>query len=183
MKSKNKQKRVISFSKSLRERIGHHIYGDRWANTIKYKLKEVNFLIDLFILLSANMHSVMNYLYAKKVSSVKNEYKSFEQLSLTKNDALRNEVLQYALLNGLQSIKDDSGTNIDVQIIDLSKVDISKSFLKEKSNSNAVLIVMDYAFGEQAYECMDELLKHLRQMEVRINSTYSQFLLWVKPVF
>jgi hypothetical protein len=48
-------------------------------------------------------------------------------------------------------IKDQSGTNIDVQLFDLSKY--------SKTDSKDVIIVMDYAFGEQAYETMDELLK------------------------
>ena len=47
-------------------------------------------------------------------------------------------------------LKDESGTNIDVQIFDLSKLDKGKE---------EVIIVMDYAFGEQAYETIDELLK------------------------
>lgn len=161
----NKQKRVISFSKSLRERIGHHIYGDKWANTIKFKLKETGLFGKPIHIISANMHSVMNYLYAKKICSNKNEYKSFEHLSLAKNEALRNKVLEYAQLNGLHMLKDDSGTNIDVQIIDLSKVDIPNSFMGVNQSSNDVLIVMDYAFGEQAYECMDELLKPFKADE------------------
>ena len=60
-------------------------------------------------------------------------------------------------------LKDESGTNIDVQIFDTQKIDFSKIDLKinKKPNlkDNPVIIVMDYAFGEQAYETIDELLK------------------------
>ena len=57
-------------------------------------------------------------------------------------------------------IKDSSGTNIDVQIFDSSKIDFSHTEInRETSTSDPVVIVMDYAFGEQAYETIDELLK------------------------
>jgi hypothetical protein len=59
-------------------------------------------------------------------------------------------------------IDDKSGTNIDVQVIDTAKVDFKYNSTltspKEAENS-PVIIVMDYAFGEQAYETIDELLK------------------------
>ena len=62
-------KRAITFSPMLRERLGHHIHGERWANRIKETLKE-NGLMDRPIhIISANMHSVMNSLFAKKALS------------------------------------------------------------------------------------------------------------------
>ena len=66
-----------------------------------------------------------------------------------------------ASTKGLTFIKDDSGTNIDVQIIDTEKIDFNKTNYKisNSENEKPVIIVMDYAFGEQAYETMDELLK------------------------
>ena len=66
-----------------------------------------------------------------------------------------------ASLNGLVYIKDTSGTNINVQVIDTAKInfDVLSFPKKEKGEDNPVIIVMDYAFGEQAYETMDELLK------------------------
>src|SRR5690606_34663922 len=59
---------------------------------------------------------------------------------------------------------DTSGTNIDVQIFDTAKIDFKKSTfpnaqLPENDDEKPVIIVMDYAFGEQAYETIDELLK------------------------
>ena len=63
------------------------------------------------------------------------------------------------------SVLDQSGTNIDVQIFDTAKIDFSKTaFSKAKlDNQKPVLIVMDYAFGEQAYETIDELLKPYKE--------------------
>ena len=47
------------FSSILRQRIGHHIIGENWANTIK--TLEDNKLLDRPIhIISANMHSVSN---------------------------------------------------------------------------------------------------------------------------
>jgi len=163
---KSNQKRTITFSPVLRERIGHHIYGDVWATTIKKALFDNNLIERPVHIISANMHSVMNSIYAPMV--LKNEAKKlkgislFEMLSEKENESLRKEVKNFAAKNGLIYVKDSSGTNINVQIIDTDKIDLSKTNYRiENSNGEVkpVLIVMDYAFGEQAYETMDELLK------------------------
>ena len=62
---------------------------------------------------------------------------------------------------GVIYVKDSSGTNINVQIIDTHKInfDVSPFIRRNSLEENSVIIVMDYAFGEQAYETMDELLK------------------------
>ncbi|PCI06389.1 MAG: hypothetical protein COB81_00520 [Flavobacteriaceae bacterium] len=163
---KNNQKRTITFSPVLRERIGHHIYGDVWATTIKKALLDNDLIERPVHIISANMHSVMNSIYAPMV--LKNEAKKlkgialFEMLSEKKNELLRKEVKNFAAKNGLIYVKDTSGTNINVQIIDTDKIDLSQTNYKienSKEGVKPVLIVMDYAFGEQAYETMDELLK------------------------
>ena len=63
-------------------------------------------------------------------------------------------------------IPDASGTNIDVQIFDTAKIDFSKTDIevgkKVNESEMPVLFVMDYAFGEQAYETIDELLKPVK---------------------
>ena len=68
---------------------------------------------------------------------------------------------EYASENGLIYLKDTSGTNINVQIIDTDKINANNLPFKKKNSidQKPVIIVMDYAFGEQAYETMDELLK------------------------
>jgi len=157
------EKRVINFSSILRERIGHHIYGEIWANNIKKSLEDTNLLGREIHIISANMHSVMNSLYAQVVLT--NEAKTnkgialFELLSDEGNKILRKKVKKAASKIGLTYIKDTSGTNINVQIIDTAKLDFSKTNYTLKTKEKPVLIVMDYAFGEQAYETMDELLK------------------------
>lgn len=163
----NNHKRSITFSPVLRERIGHHVYGEIWANDIKKELEKQNLLKRPIHIISANMHSVMNSIYAPLILpnliEENNSTSIFETLSLDENEDLRKLVKDFASKNGLTYIKDNSGTNINVQIIDTEKIDISKTkFEFENSLENdgkPVIIVMDYAFGEQAYETMDELLK------------------------
>ncbi len=158
-------KRTITFSPILRERLGHHIYGDIWATTIKDVLLK-NDLIDRPIhIISANMHSVMNSLFAEPVlgKKYKNtpEFQIFEDLSSSANKELRKKVEEFALTQGMISLPDTSGTNIDVQIFDTAKIDFKKTIFTEAklAKEKPVIIVMDYAFGEQAFETIDELLK------------------------
>lgn len=158
------KKREITFSPILRERIGHHIIGEDWANNIKKTLHD-NDLIDRPLhIISANMHSVMNMLYAfdslKKDFKSVNEFDVYKDLSESKNKAMREMVSEYSHKKGLIFLKDSSGTNMDVQIIDLKKANLKNTaFSGFKAGKEDVLIVMDYAFGEQAFEAMDELLK------------------------
>ena len=161
----NNNKRTITFSPILRERLGHHIHGEIWANNIKETLKSNDLLERPIHVISANMHSVMNSLFATTVLKPKFKEKSdffiYEELSKSGADPVRNKVEEFALKHGMISLPDQSGTNIDVQIFDTAKIDWSKSsFPKAKIGKTApVLIVMDYAFGEQAFETIDELLK------------------------
>ncbi|MDP2526705.1 DUF6909 family protein [Maribacter dokdonensis] len=160
------EKRAITFSALLRERLGHHIHGERWANNIKEVLTKNNLLQRPIHIISANMHSVMNSLFAKV--ALKSEFPNtdsleiFEALSSSGNAALRKKVIDLAEENGMIAIDDTSGTNIDVQIFDTAKIKInncSYEFSENQDDKKPVIFVMDYAFGEQAYETIDELLK------------------------
>jgi len=160
-------KRSITFSPVLRERLGHHIHGEIWANTIKKTLIKNDLINRPIHLISANMHSVMNSLFAshvlkKEFANSKDPYDVFELLSQPENTHLRTKVKNFAIKNGMLEIDDRSGTNIDVQIFDTAKIDFEKinfTFDKNKNKEYPVLFVMDYAFGEQAYETIDEFLK------------------------
>jgi len=168
----NDNKRTITFSPILRERLGHHIHGKIWADNIKKTLKEKDLLERPIHIISANMHSVMNSIFA--VPTLKSTFKDhsdmdiYQELSKSENGKLRKKVEQIALKNGMISLLDTSGTNIDVQIFDTAKIDFSKSnFQKASSPEKPIIIVMDYAFGEQAYETIDELLKPYVQSDER----------------
>lgn len=160
--------REISFSPALREVLGHHLYGEKWANHIKETLFKNDLIRRPIHIISANLHSVMNCLYAKAAleKTVKQDHIEpyAETLSQSGNGALRDKVKTYAEKNGMISLSDTSGTNIGVQIFDTACIDtqLLPSGLilnKNEKGKMPVIIVMDYAFGEQAYETMDELLK------------------------
>lgn len=160
-------KRTVTFSPVLRERLGHHIHGEIWADTIKNMLHKNELLGRPIHIISANMHSVMNSLFApaalKNIAAKKQMLQVYEDLSQKENEGLRNKVSKEALQNGMIYIPDTSGTNIDVQIFDTAKMDVAKLDIKvdkkELESQKPIVLVMDYAFGEQAYETMDELLK------------------------
>jgi len=72
--------------------------------------------------------------------------------------------LQFAGQYGLTFLKDTSGAGIDAQIIDTAclppqlahpALAFNEEFVQREK---PVIMVMDYAFGEQAFEVMDELL-------------------------
>jgi len=161
----HEDKRIITFSPVLRERLGHHIHGERWAMHIKQTLEKNDLLARPLHIISANMHSVMNTLFARKALPTEGKGKTnmelFEALSIPGSAKIREKVTKKAEKAGMTFIEDRSGTNIDVQIFDTSKLsdDIFPKVTKETGDGHPVLIVMDYAFGEQAYETMDELLK------------------------
>ncbi len=156
----NGKERIITFSDLLKEQIGQHIYGEIWAKKVKEYLLENSLIKRPVHIISANMHSVLNTLYAEKALNGIEDlqgFELFEKLSIRENRALRDRVKQFSKQNGLCYIKDQSGANINVQIIDTAKISFLN--LNVSPNDKPILIVMDYAFGEQAYETMDELLK------------------------
>lgn len=165
----NNNKRIVTFSPVLRERLGHHIHGEIWADSIKKYLVENNLMHRPIHIISANMHSVMNTLFSpislQEELKEKSTMQIYEELSNSGNGQLRNKVMKVALENGMKFIEDASGTNIDVQVFDTAKIKEgfrSPNFNGKSEDEKPVLVVMDYAFGEQAYETMDELLKPYR---------------------
>ncbi len=166
------EKRTITFSPILRERLGHHIYGEIWADNIKNELERLDLLERPLHIISANMHSVMNSIFATNVLKTKLKAKEdiqvYEELSKSGNGNLRALVSERAAKEGMLFLPDTSGTNIDVQIFDTAKIDFkntlfSNAKLPQNDAEKPVIIVMDYAFGEQAYETIDELLKPFKK--------------------
>ncbi len=171
--TKGHKDREIKFSSTLRERIGHHVYGELWAENIKSYLVNNGLSSRPIHIISANLHSVMNSIYGAKVVNTKSKKLSVEGVAKKLNQAnsqtLRKKVASYASTNGLVEIPDQSGTNLVVQIIDTDKIDlaslpeeiqVNKDTVKKKK---PIILVMDYAFGEQAFETMDELLRPIEK--------------------
>ncbi|MBC2838225.1 hypothetical protein [Robiginitalea sp. SC105] len=160
------EKRTITFSTLLRERLGHHIHGERWANNIKSVLQREQLLQRPLHIISSNMHSVLNSLFARKALAKtlpgKTDLEIYEALSDTGSRKLRELVTSRALKNGMIQIDDLSGTNIDVQLFDTARLGPDACCYEPAAKNDAdkpVILVMDYAFGEQAFETIDELLK------------------------
>ncbi len=159
--------RTITFSPVLRERLGHHLHGEIWANTIKETLAVNNLLNRPLHIISANMHSVMNAFFAHTTlteldAESDDIFYIFGELSKTANHQLNQQVFDAAQEQGMLFIPDKSGALIDVQIFDTAKIDFSKTSFPNAiidTLNPPVILVMDYAFGEQAYETVDELLK------------------------
>jgi len=163
------QDREISFSSALREKIGHHVLGEAWAANIKRFLHDKGLEHRPLHIISANTHSIMNCLYApaalKGVTSATQIEELARELSIENNGELRKKVKNWATQHGMYELDDNSGTNIPAQIFDLSLID--PATLSPEITWNAtyiqqekpILFVMDYAFGEQAFETLDELFK------------------------
>ncbi|HIJ42012.1 MAG TPA: hypothetical protein HPP90_13185 [Deltaproteobacteria bacterium] len=157
---------MIRFTPSLKEMIGRHKYGEKWARTIHTKLRDLGLADRPIHVISANLHSVVNLLYGYGAlcgNGTVDENKDLLSLILQ----IRNRsdrVLAYGRDHGLHEIPDVAGTHIECQVIDTGRLSeiplhpelaVSPPADPEKS---PVILVMDYAFGTQAFEVMDELL-------------------------
>lgn len=156
------REREVYFSAILRERVGHHLFGERWAEKVRQTLYEHQLHLRPLHIISANMHSVKNMLYGNAALGVKCtdtiDYALYEKISNDKS--LQEKILTHSEKEGLIYVKDKSGSNIDFQIIDLKKTQLQHTpFAQAHYPEDAVILVFDYAFGEQAYEIMDELLR------------------------
>jgi hypothetical protein len=78
------------------------------------------------------------------------------------------EIKDYAKNHGFHDIPDRSGAHIDCQIIDTAELDLENLHPELQINRDAVkqqqpvILVMDYAFGTQAFELIDPLLQPMR---------------------
>lgn len=168
--------REITFSSSLRENTGHHHYGELWAGNIKAVLLKHKLIERPIHIISSNLHSVANSLFGEaalgsKLKKHKGLFEYARAMSQTDFKHLRPLVFEVARKNGLIEIADQSGTNLGVQLFDTAQFDPKLiapelNFQPAKNPDQApVILVMDYAFGEQAYESMDELLRTYRDHE------------------
>ncbi|MGV3557027.1 DUF6909 family protein [Larkinella arboricola] len=161
--------REINFTPMLRDRVGQHLYGERWATRIKQFIQENGWQTRPIHIISANPHSVVNCLYAPaalaEATSWDNLFDLAYKLSQPAQQELRQQVADYAKTHGLHELEDPGGTNLLVQLIDTARLDarhLSKELAHDPKlikSAQPLLLVMDYAFGEQAFETMDELLK------------------------
>ena len=163
----NRELVEVRFTPSLIGVIMNQIYGKRWAYAIKERLAKQGLLDRPLHIISANLHSVLNLLYGyetfKGEWSKKDKHDIFKSIQHFSDRT--NEVKKVAEQSGFQELQDESGFQMICQIIDtacLDAIEFHPAVRISKNIMNAekpVILVMDYAFGTQAFEAMDELLK------------------------
>lgn len=156
---------VVYFTPALMNVIAHHRHGEQWANDIKTTLKTLSLDRRPLHIVSANMHSVLNLIYGYDALTP-HEWGSDDDLyaMIHKMRDQRNSILEFARNHGMTELPDASGTHIDCQVIDTARLP-SLSFHPDLNvaperfvGDSPVILVMDYAFGAQAFEVMENLL-------------------------
>jgi len=158
---------VVYFRPSLIDHIVHQLYGKKWATAIKNELTAFGLQDRPLHIISANLHSVLNLIYGyAAVKDNKGKKPSKDLYTFIQHISDKEEqVKTFASKHGFYEMVDESGAQTNCQIIDTSKL---KSVglhpaIKLKPNGvrkqKGVLLIMDYAFGYQAFELMDELLQ------------------------
>jgi hypothetical protein len=156
---------TIYFTPSLHEMIGHHKYASIWAESIKEKLFNQGYQSRAIHIISANMHSFKNILYGSGALLDNGEEVPedlYDMIQLIRCQEKKIDL--YAEKHGYIFLPDNSGSTIDVMIIDTALVDLGTLHpqiniqIEHPSEKMPVLVIIDYAFGTQAFEVMDELL-------------------------
>lgn len=164
---------VVYFTPSLKEMIGQQKYGRLWAGHIKQRLIEWGLASRPVHVISANLHSVVNLLYGFAAAGPQaRDGKTEDQTAYFSGLRERaEEVKSYAREYGFREMADESGVHIDCQVIDGAQLDVVEFHpalaidRQRLGSEKPVLLVMDYAFGVQAGELMDELLNPLHGEE------------------
>lgn len=158
---------IIYLTPSMMNIIAHQKYGEKWASDIKQTIKELELDQRPLHIISANLHSVANLLYG--YGAMKGQIKPeppadlYDFIRQARNNGER--ILTYGRHHGFHELPDHSGTHIDCQIVDtarLTEVPLHPSLRfripGDGDEAAPVLLVMDYAFGAQAFEVMNNLL-------------------------
>ncbi len=164
---KHQEHLVVHFRPSLTDQIMHQTCGKKWAAAAKDKLCQLGLAERPLHIISANLHSVVNLIYGYQALASNEGHSDCRELYDFIGD-IRDQgeqIWRFAAGHGFWEIDDRSGAQTNIQIIDTADLDsidfhpaikITRQRLLEQK---PVLLVMDYAFGLQAFELMDELLK------------------------
>jgi hypothetical protein len=158
---------TVYFTPSLIDVMLHQLYCKRWAASVKDAIWNFELQNRPLHIISANMHSVLNLLYGYGAVKDEEKKKDSEELYNFIQDMSDEEGLieDFAEKHGFYEVPDKSGAQIDCQLIDtsmLESVDFHPAIAVDKHyllNEKPVLLIMDYAFGTQAFAAMDELLR------------------------
>jgi len=169
---------IVYLTPSLMNIIAQQRYGRNWADDIKAKLQALGLHQRPLHIISANMHSVVNLVYGPAAArqctvgtGTVPDDPLYDFINCIREDS--ETVLAFAREHGLCELPDRSGTHIDCQIIDTAQLagvplhpDVKIDFNREETSA-PVLLVIDYAFGAQAFEAMDCLLNPLSEEPMR----------------
>ncbi len=156
---------TVYFTPSLQEMIGVHTYATRWAKNVKKFLYDHDFATRDIHVVSANMHSMVNLLYGAgflREYNIEVPDNLYGMVGVIRE--LDADIYEYASRYGFSYLKDTSESNIDAMVIDTSKIKESilhtsvQCELDLLKKDSPVIVVIDYAFGVQAFDIMDELL-------------------------
>ena len=161
-----KNELVVYFTPSLHEMIDHQTHASLWASKLKATLGRLELDQRPIHVVSANMHSMRNLLFGPGALAQAGDKIPEDLYAMVRAVRDRDrEVEEYGCQHGFTYLADTSGSTIDVNIIDLAQTDdleIHPSLCLESEKlmiHRPVLLVIDYAFGTQAFDIMDELLK------------------------
>ena len=159
---------VVYLTPSLINIIGRQKYGIQWAQDIKTTLHEQNLLERPLHIISANLHSVANLIYGyaacKEIAPPTNAVDNLYDFCSRCKDR-EEDILRVGRTHGLYELTDTSGTHINCQLIDsamLEGIELHPNLkleLSRQPGDRPVLLIMDYAFGAQAFELMENILR------------------------
>ena len=156
---------AIYFTPSLQEILGHHRYASAHALAVKDRLVALGLQDRPINIVSANLHSFRNVLYGRGALTAAGKDVAEPLPEMIKQIiGLDLDVDSYASPRGFYYHEDHSGANIDVQIVDT--LGIAPECVHPSAaidwdyvtDHKPVLVIMNYAFGVQAFELLDELL-------------------------
>jgi len=170
---------TIYFTPSLQEMIGRHKYATLWAQNVKRNLHSLGLADRPIHVVSANMHSMKNICFGAGFLKEKGR-KVPEDLydMIVKLRGFGDELSEYASQYGFTYLRDSSESNIDVMVFDTSKIteyNFHKSISIDYEYINKekpVIVVINYAFGAQAFDIMDELLCPCHIEDTSVAFTY-----------
>ncbi|TKB25774.1 hypothetical protein FCL47_11740 [Desulfopila sp. IMCC35006] len=165
-----KNELTVYFTPSLHEMMDNQKYASLWAEKLKDSLCRLNCQDRPIHVVIANMHSMRNLLFGPKVLEEAGEVIPDDLYEMVRAIRDRGIVVDvFTRERGFTYQQDSSGSNIDINIIDLAAIEeryihpalkMNVHLIKE---AQPVLLVIDYAFGTQAFDVMDELLRPFRR--------------------
>ncbi|MEJ2638404.1 MAG: hypothetical protein P8010_02410 [Desulfosarcinaceae bacterium] len=159
----------VYFTPALRDIIGHQVYAETWARNLTERLDSLELHDRPLHIISANLHSFKNLLYAYAALDETQRSNYDGDLYALFETALNGlaGVDAFAAQHGFLEVEDTSGAQINWQVIDtgaLNGVTLHPDldFIPADPGERApLLLVINYAFGTQAFEVMDELLERI----------------------